>query len=79
MANVIPPKPFEFITNKEGHTVLITLLVVPVTGVFSTIDKPQKNEIKGYDFKDRAFESEDDKAVDQHLKRGGTTKLLQPS
>jgi hypothetical protein len=64
----------ESFTNDEGFSVFFAPLSVPLTKRFCLFPKSEKADIQGYGMKDRAFENEDYKAIDQHLKRG--TKLL---
>jgi hypothetical protein len=64
----------EALTDNEGFTVFSAPLSVPLTKLFCLFPKSEKADIQRCAMKDRAFANEDDKAIDQHLKRG--TKLL---
>jgi hypothetical protein len=64
----------ESLTNDDGFSVFSAPLSVPLTKVFCLFPKSEKADIQGYEMKDLAFANEDDKAIDQHLKRG--TKLI---
>jgi hypothetical protein len=57
-------------SNNENQEVISCPLGIPLSKLFSKLDKSSKEEIQGYGFKDRAFESEDDKSLEGHLKRG---------
>jgi hypothetical protein len=64
----------ESLTNDDGFSVFSAPLSVPLTKVFCLFPKSEKADIQGHEMKDLAFANEDDKAIDQHLKRG--TKLI---
>jgi hypothetical protein len=57
-------------TNNENQEIVSCPLGIPLSKLFSKLDKSFKEEVQGYGFKDRAFESEDDKSLECHLKRG---------
>ena len=66
-----PSTPVESITNDQGGSAIFAPLAVSLTELFSKIEHAHELEIQGHQFKDRApFEMEDDKVIDQHVKRG---------
>jgi hypothetical protein len=60
----------ESLTNDNGFSVFSAPLSVPLTKVFCLFPKSEKADIQGYEMKDLAFANKDDKAINQHLKRG---------
>ena len=57
-------------TNHRNEEIVPTPLCVPLSQIFGQLTKSAKEETQGYVFNDRSFESEDDKSIDGHLKRG---------
>jgi hypothetical protein len=64
----------ESLTNNDGFLVFSAPLSVPLIKVFCLFPKSEKADIQGYEMKDLAFANKDNKAIDQHLKRG--TKFI---
>ena len=57
-------------TNSINEAIVLCPISIRLTDLFLQIDDTSKSEIRGYEFKDRAFESEDDKEVETLLKTG---------
>jgi hypothetical protein len=61
---------FRFITNSNDQHVLLAPLSVPLSELFTNIDKSYREVIQSYCFNDRALEMDDDKELDIFMKRG---------
>jgi hypothetical protein len=60
---------FGVVFNSNNEYVLICPLSVPLTELFGKLPPALRSVIQGYEFIDRAFEMEDDKAIDMQIKR----------
>ena len=57
-------------TNSTNQAIVLCPASVRLADLFLQINDTSKSEIRGCEFKDRAFESEDDKEVEKLVKTG---------
>ena len=57
-------------TNSTNQAIILCPVSVRLADLFLKIDDTSKSDIQGHEFKDRAFESKDDKEVEKLLKTG---------
>ena len=58
------------IANSKNQEIVLAPLSIPLSEVFLHTDDSDKQDIQGYIFQNRAFESEDDKEPEKLLKAG---------
>ena len=67
----------DILTNSKNQEIVPAPLAIPLSEIFLQTPDSEKEEIQGFSFQDRAFESEDDKVVEKNLKLG--IRLLETS